>query len=76
MRITTSIEKLANDIGFDVANSTDVVQADLLNGLGRGFHGWAEANMDMQLCYLTQHLTPEAKKFIKMLNDYANPQED
>lgn len=72
MNITTSIEKLANDIGFDIANSTDVVQADLLNGLGRGFNGWTESNLDMQLCYLSQHLTPEAKKFIKLLNEYIS----
>jgi hypothetical protein len=31
--IKTSIEKLANGIGFDIANSDSQVQADLINGL-------------------------------------------
>ena len=34
--ILTSIEKLANSIGFDIGNSNNVVQSDLLNGLAQG----------------------------------------
>ena len=72
MNIKTSIEALAEPIGFDIAMSDDTVQANLLNGLARGFKTMAEHNLDTQVCYLVQHLSPEAKALIEKLNDYAN----
>lgn len=70
MSIKTSIEVLAEPIGFDIAWSDDRVQANLLNGLGRGFSTYNEQNLHTQLCYVSQHLTREAKDFIKLLNEY------
>lgn len=71
MSIKTSIEVLAEPIGFDIANSDDRVQADLLNGLGRGFKLYGEQNLHTQVCYIAQHLTEDAKKLIRILNEYV-----
>lgn len=68
--IKSSIELLADPIGFDIANSDDTVQGALLNGLGRGFKTYKTDALQMQLCYLVEKLTPEAKKFITELNEF------
>lgn len=70
MSIKTSIELIAEQIGFDIANSDDRVQADLLNGLGRGFKTYNEQNKNMQVCYVVQHLKPETKELIKLIAEY------
>ena len=62
--IKTSIEKLAGDIGFDIAHSDDVVQGDLLNGLGRGFKTYSSHELSTQLAYISDKLTKDAEKFI------------
>ena len=68
--IKTSIEKLANEIGFDIANSDDQVQADLINGLGRGFKLYSEQNFHMQLSYMSQKINKDGEKFILELAEY------
>jgi hypothetical protein len=68
--IKTSIEQLAEPIGFDIANSDDKVQSDLLNGLGRGFKTYNDHNYNLQLAYLVEKLTPEAMKFVSDLSEY------
>jgi len=56
--IKTSIEKLANDIGFDIGNSDDVVQSDLLNGFCRGlFNSIPDRHKrEIQICYIVDKL--------------------
>lgn len=68
--IKTSIEQLAEPIGFDIANSDDIVQSNLLNGLGRGFKTYNDQNYNMQLCYMVEKLNPEAQKLILDLTEY------
>ena len=68
--IKSSIELIAENIGFDIANSDDVVQGNLLNGLGRGFKTYQTNNFDMQLCYVSQKLNPETEKFILALAEF------
>jgi hypothetical protein len=68
--IKTSIEQLAEPIGFDIANSDDKVQSNLLNGLGRGFKTYNDHSYNMQLAYLVEKLTPEAMKFVSDLSEY------
>lgn len=70
--IKTSVELMAEAIGFDIANSDDHTQANLLNGLGKGFHTYNDRNYDMQLAYVNTKLTPHAKEFIRKLADYVN----
>lgn len=71
MSVKTAIENLAEPIGFDISQSDDKVQADLFNGLGRGFKTYNETNLHTQICCFSQKLTPEAREFVKILNDYC-----
>lgn len=73
--IKTSIEKLAEDIGFDIGNSDNETQAKLINGLakgleaicGRGNLEQPTTKYEIQLVYVEKELIPEAKRFIKAL---------
>lgn len=62
--IKTSIEQLAEPIGFDIAHSDDQVQANLFNGLGKGFKTYSSHELGMQLAYISDKLTKDAEKFI------------
>lgn len=68
--IKSSIEKIAEDIGFDIANSDDITQSKLLNGLGRGFKTYRQEQFDMQLAYIVDKLTPECENFIVTLAEF------
>lgn len=65
--IKSSIETLSEPIGFDIANSDDVTQSNLLNGMGRAFNTYPKDNLDMQMCYVSQKLTPQAEEWIVKL---------
>ena len=64
MNVKTSVEKLAEDIGFDISNSDDITQSNLLNGLGKGFKYLSDQQFQMQLCYIVEKLNPDTDKFI------------
>jgi hypothetical protein len=65
MSVTTAIDKMAEPIGFDIAHSTDLTQAALLNGLARGFRlAMSDTDRGKQMCYLTALLTPQARVFL------------
>lgn len=68
--IKSSIEQMAEPIGFDIANSDDIVQSNLLNGLGRGFKLFRKEDFNMQLAYITNKLTPEVDNFILELAEF------
>lgn len=68
--IKTSIELLAEPIGFDIANSDDVVQSNLLNGFGRGFQTYNEHQLGLQLSYIVNKLKPETEKIILELAEF------
>lgn len=70
--IKTSIELLAEPIGFDIANSDDQVQANLFNGLGRGFKTYNDSAYNTQICYFSQKLNKDAQKFVLDLAEYIN----
>lgn len=61
---------MAEPIGFDIANSTDEVQANLLNGLGNGFKLFSDENFHMQLSYTSTRLNKPAEKLILELAEY------
>lgn len=65
--IKTSIENLAEPIGFDIANSDDVVQSALLNGLARGFKTYNDQPYNLQLAYVADKLSSDAERLIKDL---------
>ena len=56
--IKSSIEKLADTIGFEIGTSDDVTQAKLINGFCRGLNDsiMQKRNLDMQLCYVADKL--------------------
>lgn len=62
--IKTSIELISETIGFDIAHSDDQVQANLLNGLGRGFKTYRNYELGTQLAYISDKLNKDSEKFI------------
>lgn len=62
--IKSSIELIAENIGFDIAHSDDHTQANLFNGLGRGFKTYDSHAFGLQLAYIADKLKPEAGTFI------------
>lgn len=70
--IKTSIEKLANSIGYDIGTSDDVVQSDLLNGFFKGIHNSMQSNdRAMQLCYISEKLTKESEEILMELVEFV-----
>jgi hypothetical protein len=68
--IKTSIENLAEPIGFDIGNSDDIVQSNLFNGIGRAFKSYNKDALSMQLCYISQKLKPETCEYITGLAEF------
>jgi len=69
--IKTSIEKLANDIGFDIGCSNDEAQANLLNGLCRGLsNSMNSGDKEMQMCYIVQRLDVKSKETLKQIVEF------
>lgn len=68
--IKTSIEQLAEPIGFDIANSDDIVQSELFKGMGRAFNTYPDDRLDMQLCYVSQKLDKRTEDFILKLAEF------
>jgi len=74
--IKTSVEKLSEEIGFDIGNSDDVTQANLLNGFCRGLrNSMNDQKLDTQLSYMVDKLKPEAHKVLKVLVDFIELKE-
>ena len=71
--IKSSVEQLAESIGFDIGNSDDEVQANLLNGLCKGWeNSMSQPNMEKQLCYVTSRLSPQAIRVLQTLQVLLN----
>ncbi len=76
--IKSSIEKLADTIGFEIGTSDDVTQALLINGLCKGINNsiHQRSDLDMQLCYIADKLDEKSERvliglveFIKLKNE-------
>ena len=66
--IKSSIEKIAKDIGFDIGNSDDGVQGDLLNGFASGLSKiQQDHDREMQYCYIVEKLNYTALEMIQGL---------
>ena len=75
--IKTSIEKLAEDIGYDIGLSDDIVQSDLLNGFCKGLHNsMREDARERQLCYLTEKLNPNSHEILKVIVEFIKLKEN
>ena len=74
--IKSSIELLAESIGFDIANSDDETQANLLNGLCKGIrNSMDKQKREMQLCYITNRLSNESCEILKELVEFIKLKE-
>ena len=74
--IKTSIEKLAEEIGYDIGASDDITQSKLLNGFCKGLYNSIldEHNFDLQLCYVAEKLTNKTKETLLKLTDFIKEQ--
>jgi len=70
--IKTSIEKMADDIGFDIGQSNDETQGKLLNGFCRALHNsMSECDRKMQISYMVQHLEHNAMKILLEISEFV-----
>mgnify|MGYP003409612255 CR=1 FL=1 len=53
--IKSSIELIAENIGFDIAHSDDHTQANLFNGLGKGFKTYTNHELGTQLAEMIKY---------------------
>ena len=73
MQIISSIEKMANDIGYDIGMSSDVVQSDLLNGFCKAIHdSMREYNRGGQICYIVKKLDDKSKIILREIVGYID----
>lgn len=74
--IKSSIEKIAQDIGFDIGHSDNETQAKLLNGLCKAlnqiqFSRGNKSDLDMQLAYIEAELEQNARHIIIALAEFC-----
>lgn len=69
--IKSSIEKIAKDIGFDIGNSDDHVQSDLLNGFCSALFKLNSRDQEMQFCYIIKLLSCSALEIIPKLAEFC-----
>lgn len=75
--IRTSIEKLAEEIGFDIGVSDDNAQSKLLNGLCKGLANSMNAHdLDTQICYIVDKLDNKSCAIIKQINEFIKLKEN
>ena len=70
--IKSSVEKLADTIGFEIGTSDDVTQAKLINGLCKGLANSIpqKHDLDMQLCYITDKLDEKSERVLVELVEF------
>jgi len=69
--IKSSIEKLAEEIGYDIGMSDDNTQAKLINGLCEALQNSMQNNqLEMQLCYISKLLSKKSEKTILALVEF------
>ena len=70
--IKSSIEKMANAIGFDIGTSDDQTQAELLNGFCRGLkNSMQDNNLNTQICYIVDKLDKKSCEVIKAFHEFV-----
>lgn len=70
--ILSSIEKMASGIGYDIGCSSDVVQADLVNGFCKGLYNSIpqSSQRDIQYCYIAEKLDTKTLEVLKALVEF------
>jgi hypothetical protein len=74
--IKSSIEKLAEEIGFEIGTSDDITQSKLLNSFFKGLRNSIriDSDLDMQICYIVNKLDENSKNMIKIFNEFIDNQ--
>lgn len=69
--IKSSVEQLAESIGFDIGMSDDETQGNLLNGFSAGLcNSMNNLKLETQICYIVNKLSPKSEKVIKELFEF------
>lgn len=75
--IKTSIEKLAKEIGFDIAHSDDKTQAELLNSFCEGLANAMDKNhLQTQICYIVDKLSIKTDNVLKEIVEFIKFKEN
>ena len=67
--LITALEKVAYDVGFDLGNSGDVAQADLLNGFCDALRNMRNHEWTMQMAYIYKGLSENTKAMLRKMHD-------
>ena len=70
--IKSTIEKMANPIGFEIGTSDDIIQSELLNGFCKGLSNSIldKNSLEMQLCYVSEKLNKTSEDLILHLAEF------
>jgi len=70
--IKSTVEKMANPIGFEIGTSDDIIQSDLLNGFCKGLHDSIpnKNNFQSQLCAISNKLDKTAENVLIELVEF------
>lgn len=70
--IKSTVEKMANPIGFEIGSSDDVTQAELLNGFCRGLDNSIRDSekFAMQICYIVDKLDKKSEKVLLEIAEF------
>lgn len=70
--IKSTVEKMANPIGFEIGCSDDVTQAELINGFCRGLDNSIRDSekFAMQMCYIADKLDKKSEKVLLELAEF------
>lgn len=69
--IKSTVEKMANPIGFDIGTSDDIIQADLLNGFCKGLsNSMQPSDLSMQICHIVEKLDSNSMKVISEISEF------
>jgi len=70
--IKSTIENMANPIGFEIGTSDDVTQAQLLNGFCKGLsNSMQKHELDMQLVHIVNKLDTKSCEVILNLAEFV-----
>lgn len=69
--IKSSVEMMANAIGYDIGMSDDHVQADLINGFSKGLCNIKDGSkLEMQCCYIADKLDDKSLEVLTHLVEF------
>lgn len=70
--IKSTVEKMADPIGFEIGASDDVTQSTLLNGFCRGLSNSMtnDHNQDLQICNIVDKLDLNAENVLLNISEF------